>query len=283
MGARQKCREPAGRKGCRQRAFTLVELLVVVAVIAMLVAILLPSLRRARIVTRRTHCLANLREIAKGWQWYLDDHDGHFLQDIDANLWYGGQQGTAAGHGGGNPPRARKKPLNLYLGIDSVALTSGAEEWQYLTHPTVTEAVRLFECPSDTGAVLAGDSCFRYYGTSYSMNQFLVGQTSQPALPGRRRRLIVAINERLPNLTVSDVTVNPAELLLMGDYIWWTSYAWNDPRSYDWHEMPMANCMAYFDGHADVVEFTKGYYVAPKYVVIPFEELTELAIQVQEP
>ena len=172
----------------------------------MLVAILLPSLRRARVVTRRTHCLTNLREIAKGWHWYLDDHGGRFLQAIDANLWYGGQQGTAAGHGGGSPPVARVKPLNPYLGIDSIAIMPGAEEWQYQTQPTVTQAVRLFECPSDVGAALAGESCFRYYGTSYSMNQFLVGQDAQPALPGRRRRLIVAINELLPNLTVSDVT-----------------------------------------------------------------------------
>ena len=69
----------------------------------------------------------------------------------------------------------------------------------------------------------------------------------------------------------------------MGDYIWWTSYTWNDPRSYDWHETPMTHCMAYFDGHVDFVEFTKGYYVAPTYVVIPFENLTEMAIKVQEP
>jgi prepilin-type N-terminal cleavage/methylation domain-containing protein/prepilin-type processing-associated H-X9-DG protein len=58
--------------------FTLVELLVVIAVIAILAAILYPVLAMAREAARRTSCLSNLRQIGTSIQVYMQDYDGTY-------------------------------------------------------------------------------------------------------------------------------------------------------------------------------------------------------------
>src|SRR5260370_35038694 len=67
----QDCRrwEPVDRWG-----FTLIELLVVIAVIAILAALLLPTLARAKERGQRIGCLNNLKQLQTGWQLYLSDN-----------------------------------------------------------------------------------------------------------------------------------------------------------------------------------------------------------------
>lgn len=61
-----------------RRGFTLIELLVVVAIIAVLAAMLLPALQRAKAMARGTACMSNLRQLAQGIYLYLGDNNDTF-------------------------------------------------------------------------------------------------------------------------------------------------------------------------------------------------------------
>ena len=73
----------------RRRGFTLIELLVVIAILALLVSILVPSLRQAVVLTRRTLCAANLRSWGTAHALYGSENNGWVLM-----TWYGGGQPT---------------------------------------------------------------------------------------------------------------------------------------------------------------------------------------------
>jgi prepilin-type N-terminal cleavage/methylation domain-containing protein/prepilin-type processing-associated H-X9-DG protein len=60
----------------RKRAFTLVELLVVIGVVALLVSLLLPALGRARSKARQLKCHSNLRQMMTAANLYTNNHDG---------------------------------------------------------------------------------------------------------------------------------------------------------------------------------------------------------------
>jgi len=83
-----------------RRGFTLIELLVVIAVIALLVAILVPSLKRAKDLAVRAICLTNLRECARVLYYYADENGAkvplgyHNAKEWNRNFHYGGN-GTA--------------------------------------------------------------------------------------------------------------------------------------------------------------------------------------------
>ncbi len=74
-GESNACR--AGGRRLR-RGFTLIELLVVIAVIALLAAMLLPALARAKLKAKSLASLSNLRQLGLGMALYRDDHRGFF-------------------------------------------------------------------------------------------------------------------------------------------------------------------------------------------------------------
>ncbi len=78
-------------------AFTIIELLVVISIIVLLLALLLPSLQKARESGRTSTCLSNLRQIGIGMQAYLVDqhhvyphyrHPNHASMDQRRRYWY---------------------------------------------------------------------------------------------------------------------------------------------------------------------------------------------------
>lgn len=77
--------------GCGAGGFTLIEVLVVAAIIALLVAVLLPSLARARAVTRVANCTSNLHQMGLAMNVFATEHKGRVPRGISR-------------HGGGGDP-----------------------------------------------------------------------------------------------------------------------------------------------------------------------------------
>ncbi len=73
-----------------RKGFTLIELLVVIAIIAILMAVLMPALNRAREQGKRASCLSNLKQLTLAWVAYAGDNDDKIVNGEA----YGGTAGT---------------------------------------------------------------------------------------------------------------------------------------------------------------------------------------------
>jgi prepilin-type N-terminal cleavage/methylation domain-containing protein len=165
-------------------AFTLVELLVVVAILGLLVAILLPSLSGARTEARRVSCASNLKQIGIGIQSYLEANRDHLpLASFMPSLspWPveppGGQTGQG-GLGPGQPPPS-DEPDEEDNGESGAV--RGAIRLSDLLLENVGNRREVFQCPEDKpGATSrpdanAGRSYFESEGSSYEFRRFFGG------------------------------------------------------------------------------------------------------------
>jgi prepilin-type processing-associated H-X9-DG protein len=73
---RARCPHCAGACSPTALAFTLIELFIVIAIIAILSALLLPALARSKMSAQRIQCVSNLRQLGIGMQLYWNDNDG---------------------------------------------------------------------------------------------------------------------------------------------------------------------------------------------------------------
>ena len=76
------------RAEIQKRAFTLIELLVVIAIIAILAALLLPALSRAKQHAWTTSCNSNLHQIGLGMRMFADDNDEYYPES-GGNIYWG--------------------------------------------------------------------------------------------------------------------------------------------------------------------------------------------------
>ena len=239
--------------------FTLIELLVVITIIALLLAILLPSLTKVRELGRRVICKTNLRQIAIAWHAYLNDYEGKFYQFPGAELIYGGYEGTDYV----DVPR----PLNPYLDLPEISESE--------------DEAKVFKCPADKGGLM-GETLpiYSVKGTSYLANIYLIGQDQiAPIAPGLDV-LQDEINARLRNLRISQVDGH-SRLLLVGDYGWLNQSRPLLPLIGDWHGREFFHNMAFLDNHVEFLRIRKGLFVTEEYTVLPFKGLHSLAKQLQ--
>jgi len=86
-----------GGENMRKKGFTLIELLVVVAIIAILAAMLLPALSRARERARQATCMNNLKQLSLAILMYVQDNDDFFPDNCLTRAGWGGPPGPEAG------------------------------------------------------------------------------------------------------------------------------------------------------------------------------------------
>ncbi|MCC6682648.1 MAG: prepilin-type N-terminal cleavage/methylation domain-containing protein [Phycisphaeraceae bacterium] len=150
-------REVGNVFGQRIGAFTLIELLVVISILAILMGLLLPTLRQARELAHRINCQSNLRQIVTGVFIYADDHASH--PPVAAPHELGGPQGRVPesdpwlpGKMFGGALPAEQRPLNAYLNQDLFRspCDKGEPLWWFDTQPYQATA-----------------TAFELYGSSY--------------------------------------------------------------------------------------------------------------------
>jgi prepilin-type N-terminal cleavage/methylation domain-containing protein/prepilin-type processing-associated H-X9-DG protein len=138
----------------RRSAFTLVELLVVIGIIALLISMLLPALNKARQSANDVACVSNLRQIGVAVQMYTQAHKGTFPIHVE---WTG------------NHFANWDRLIAPYLGIEGLSMTAN-----HLAPPTQRSGVLI--CPRDnTIEPPAG-----FFKRSYTMNGVRDAGTSRP-------------------------------------------------------------------------------------------------------
>ncbi len=167
---------PALGTACRARgnlaaqpsAFTLIELLVVIAIIAILAALLLPALARAKDKAWTTACLSNLKQLGTCWHLYATDN-ADLLPPNNSVMLAGGGVFAAGISWCPDHPRTDTNTVDLRSGV----------LFQYNT------SVAIYRCPADKSTVETGtgQQGTQFRNRSYNMSQSVNGYPEFLKLP----------------------------------------------------------------------------------------------------
>ncbi len=280
-------RRRSGPHAAPRRAFTLLELLVVLAIIVILIALLIPAVAGARAHGQATACLANLRQLGNVWWYYLQENN-QITPRIPPNI-YGAADGWGYILGGptsvdGTPYRAdaggvsadgyypapANRLLNHYLPARPHDVT-----YDKVTY-TQIPFYPILRCPSDIGIRLGSymelkPTLWDALGTSYFYNDSAIANSfvpnpgqPDPYAPGWQYDASDLANKRADWVTL------PSLFIVLYE---WPAKAWPGFGGYtfNWHyrqagSVPSADSTAsqrglysnilFFDGHAATVDFT---------------------------
>ena len=149
------------------RAFTLVELLVVIALLALLATVLVPASAHTRPDTQAIQCLNNLRQLANSWKMYADDNGSRIVSAYPS---YGGFTATWCA---GNAETGGGIGSYTYSGADPAGIQAGLL-WPY------ARSLGLYHCPTDH-RLATSTAPVQFQGKpilrSISMNAYMAGRS----------------------------------------------------------------------------------------------------------
>lgn len=134
-----------GQTTRRSSAFTLVELLVVIGIIAVLIAILLPALSRAKQQANATACLSNMRQMGQALVMFANEHNGYLPK-----AWFNNRPNTTTAQ-----PDRSVLPSE-YAASDSWGYRYPMYGWDYVLLKYVKGSKAVYQCPSDSDPAIRG-------------------------------------------------------------------------------------------------------------------------------